>query len=213
MKNNWTTEQKKEIGKLLDEMFILVMDAPRLKGDEPFNAKEQFKKDKGLLPKLEVGKWYKLTQDYANRLKSGMVFPFKEYQSPLHRYATVIHSIYLDTPLDGSGKDYLSPPSSDLVPATNQEVLEALTKEAEKRGLKEGVNVKSLVEGHKGVLCGSPVYDNEDGELWCILEQYNILLFCDGIWATIVDEPNQELEALKKKYQELGKEIENLENK
>ena len=46
MKNNWTTEQKKEIGKLLDEMFILVMDAPKLKGDEPFNAKEQFKKDK-----------------------------------------------------------------------------------------------------------------------------------------------------------------------
>ena len=189
MKNNWTTEQKKEIGKLLDEMFILVMDAPRLKGDEPFNAKEQFKKDKGLLPKLEVGKWYKGSDEDPKLLSCVISVKGNKY----YYYGFNVRGEWKNNDYYDYVDDVV------LLKATYEEVLEALTKEAEKRGLKEGVNVKSLVEGHKGVLCGSPVYDNEDGELWCILEQYNILLFCDGIWATIVDEPNQELEALKKK--------------
>ena len=198
-------EWTKEHSALIDEAF----DTGYAKSKHTMT---QFLINKDLiLPKLKVGEWYKLTQDYMNRLKSGLVFPFKEYQSPLHRYATVIHSIYLDTPLDGSGKDYLSPPSSNLVPATNQEVLEALTKEANKRYDFKKDTITSMLGNDNLKL-------SEQKNYFCFEEnefRYGnaLLMSSKGKWATIVDEPNQELEALKKKYQELGKEIENLENK
>ena len=199
MKNNWTRE---EVNGLLDEMFILVMDSPMKKGYEPFDIKEQLKRDKGLLPQLENG-WY--TQHYDKGYM--MYIDFDNDKS----YGIASNGTWFT---GRANEEYR--PSTDIK-ADDFEVLEALTKEAEKRGFKEGVTVSNVNELSRVRKIRS---QNNDGVGWVWDTDFpngltldTECIFKDGKWADIIDEPNQELEALKKKYQELGKEIENLESK
>ena len=78
--------------------------------------------------------------------------------------------------------------------ATDEEVEQALIKEAKKRGFKEGVNFK-LIEGGVGMLNSTKitkdyeiVYEALRNRL--VLERIGILytILKDGVWATIVEE-------------------------
>tara|TARA_R110002074_G_scaffold396191_1_gene585329 strand:+ start:779 stop:1426 length:648 start_codon:yes stop_codon:yes gene_type:complete len=152
---------------------------------------EHFQELNGLTskPKLEVGKFYKLTGDYCN-LRKGMVFPFLSMQDPSNRWATVKHSIYLDYPATETGRSYMSPPIKYLVEATNEEVKTALTKEAKKRGFVEGVTIEKdmISKPYDGLTLDSYDIVNPlwrcDGSGTFYLG--NKCIMNNGVWATIV---------------------------
>ena len=122
MKNHTT----KEVNELLDEYYQYLRTITW--GEFTESTIEQFKKDKGLLPTLEVGKWYKsemgsLFSPYDN-LKSGYGFSWidNSWQS----------NIYIN---------------EGWTEATHEEVEQALTAETIKKGFKEGVRVKYFFNG------------------------------------------------------------------
>ena len=127
---------------------------------------------------LKVGAWYRLTEDYGSTLRAGMVFQFIDYQSKDNkRWGCVDHYAF------GIGeRNYLAPATSSLVPATNDEVEDALIKEAKRRGYKRGVTFKSAFSGNIRTADDSSLYFYDDGDLH--LDGNAVL--CEGKWAEIV---------------------------
>jgi hypothetical protein len=143
----------------------------------------EFQEVNGLTPKpkLEVGKFYKLTRGYCD-LRKGMVFPFIKLQHTNSDFATVGHSIYLDYPATETGRSYMSPPIKDLIEATKEEVETALTKEAEKRGYTLESKIVSLYYGGEtGFSQDTATYFKNGEFVW-----HGSIVMKDGIWATIV---------------------------
>jgi hypothetical protein len=179
---NYTEEEKE----MINEALISYMkDLFPISDLTPFSRLrlEKFQEANGLTPKpkLEVGKFYKLTRDYCD-LRKGMVFPFIKLQHTNSDFATVGHSIYLDYPApESTGRSYMSPPIKDLVEATKEEVKTALTKEVEKRGYTLESEIVSFFGGittfyEDGATCFG------NGEFWW----HGSIVMKDGIWATIV---------------------------
>lgn len=133
-----------------------------------------FELRKELKPKFEVGKWYKVDGT-----------PFMKY---LNKYHTVDSNFGYGINLHGEWTNSEFGLDS-ATPATDKEVEEALIKEAERRGFKEGVKYTALgVDGStlssKGLFNQSFVY--KDNHLWC---GYGFI-FVNGKWAEITkDEP------------------------
>jgi hypothetical protein len=137
---------------------------------------------------LVVGKWYKYHDNYQESLmvwnNSEDTYGFwgNEYRDDLS-----FHISY------------------DKIPATDEEVEEALIKEAKRRGFKEGVRVDKLLETNVGSLNGdSKTCENKEFKLsFGHLFIGNLLIFHNtGKWATIVETITKE-----QAEKELGKTI------
>jgi len=152
---------------------------------------ELIHKDKIKIPlvtKLEVGKWYKLIENYTNTLRKGDVFTFDKYQDRSKTYAVVGHKIYLSYPKHSSGDNYLAPPSKNLIPATEKEVKTALIKEAIKRGLNKS-NI--IINVYNGKNCNSNTfsYFKYSGVKLLAYDSKGLYtqVFKNGVWAEIVE--------------------------
>lgn len=133
------------------------------------------KLDDILKPKFEVGKWYKLTENYAGTLKKGEVYQMINFQ------ADSKICIILDHVAFGiNGRNYLAPYKDMLIEATPKEVEEALIKEAEKRGFKEGSKIKDLQTGNIKTLKFKELsfYSN------MLCDGYGCAIFENNEWAT-----------------------------
>lgn len=160
---------------------------------------EQFKKDKGLIPTLEVGKWYNGIEKDGNPKCIAM---FKGWG--VETYGVNIGFSWIDNAYWFA--DWSST-VNDWRPATNEEVEAALIAEAKKRGYKEGVTVfdSFTTSGCQYKIRSQSAYSFRNGTLRLGV----VMLMCDGCWSTIVD---TKLNDLEKKYKELGEEIERLKN-
>jgi hypothetical protein len=76
--------------------------------------------------------------------------------------------------------------------ATHEEAETALVNEAKRRGFKEGVKCVSLIapEG-KETLKSNFVFEFYLNRLWVYSNKYKCCIFKNGIWATIITEPNE----------------------
>lgn len=136
---------------------------------------------------LEIGKWYK-----NNTYKGSVVFKCNEISG----YGTFT-DIWGDYWLCSSEKSW------NL--ATNEEILEVLKKEAIKRGFVAGVTVNSLVKGFSGTIDNLDYFYNEEyNQLWVCGNNgdNNFLIFKDGEWAEIVEQPKEKYYAIMKGVQD-----------
>ena len=136
-----------------------------------------FKKDN-----LVVGKWYKSGKCLFNYQKNSNVYGF--FKDGIWTYKNWSWSFR----------------DKNASLATDEEVKQALIKEAKKRGFKEGVNYKSM-NNELSVLKAPFRYQEIKKNTLDIWGGYNI--FKDGVWATIVEETITKEQAEK----ELGKTI------
>lgn len=150
--------------------------------------------------KFEVGKWYKLTEDYSGTLKKGEVYQMINFQTDSKSCIILDHVAF-----GIEGRNYLAPYKDMLIEATPKEVEEALIKEAEKRGLKEGTIINnSMLNDCSNTSCKAEnnEYKFIEDELYsnCLLLD-GFVIFLNGKWAEIVktktiDEIARDLSAL-----------------
>jgi hypothetical protein len=136
------------------------------------NYKEELNKLQTLLdelkskigkPQFEIGKWYKINSD------SKIVCCYKG----------VCDGYGIDSGYNWSDSLLMSDISLWTL-ATQKEVEEALTKEAVKRGFKEGVKFKSIIYGTERVFTSDKLKLEKDGDL----TNNNNTIFRCGTWAT-----------------------------
>ena len=151
-------------------------------------------------PKFEVGKWYVLNCDYCFLVNISEIKGNNIYGYGFNYY--------------GSINDYIENPKNNWVNienlksyhlATPKEVEEALIKEAEKRGLKEGTIINnSMLNDCSNTSCKAEnnEYKFIEDELYsnCLLLD-GFVIFLNGKWAEIVktktiDEIARDLSAL-----------------
>ena len=142
-----------------------------------------------LFPKNEliVGKWYK---------KGDAISMF----NGVGEYSYGIHS-------NGSWMDVhfwfgCSKSIERWQPATEEEVFKALKKEAVRRGVKEGVKVKSTFDGNQYTLNNYSFTFNRDGKNTMAFG--GVQIFNNGKWATIIEPALPK--SLQKAIDEIGKE-------
>ena len=123
---------------------------------------------------LEVGKWYKLTEDYGG-LKKGDVFPFLKYQALCKTYARVDHYLF-----DVEKLSFLAPPSADLIPATTDEIGDALFEEAKRKGI---VNVPITDAYGDEQEYKTSRFGTYDGRFTILRSKFGTV-FSGGKWAT-----------------------------
>lgn len=180
MKSNYTTEQ---VNGILAEWKELVF-----KNHFSEQDFDKFKKSHGLIPTLEVGKWYlngngKTLLCYQGG--DGYNYGFNE---AFNWSNTLGHAFQ---------KGY--------VEATTEEVETALKAEATKRGFKEGVTVECLTGNFKTALAGDYYQPNgyDYDQIW-MLESTgdSVQLFARGKWAKIAEPKVLELtmSELENKY-------------
>lgn len=142
------------------------------------SERKQLKKQLEELPKLEVG-WYNsdddslmfITEHLENKAFKGYGFYHGKWEDDFFGYYTWTDS---------------------LIPMTPKEVLTALSKEAVKRGFKEGVKVNSF-ESKSCLEHINSVIDDYDGRTINFRPDNalcfgNKCVFLDGKWATIIKE-------------------------
>jgi len=140
--------------------------------------------------KLEVGKWYKH--------KAGGFLNVKEINGD----KAVCFGIYSSGGWYDKEEGRVVGLLENIVPATNQEVLEALTKEAVKRGFKEGLKVMPLWETpktHWEVHNNQTRFDEKSNSFY-----FGCCIFQNGTWATIIKPKQMTIQEIEK---ELGYEI------
>lgn len=147
--------------------------------------------------KLEVGKWYKEPSDLGNKYR--FIFIEKIDNKQIFGYGFKG---------DGSWFENDSYYSGGFILATEEEVKEALIKEAKKRGFKNGVVFRNILRNHTnkieaiGVLNDYKKYDNS---LWF---DEKGCVFKDGKWATIISNPIEEkIKKYERKIEELKKQL------
>ena len=123
-------------------------------------------------PTFEVGKWYKRD--------SGSIIFIQEFNSLIKGYGVDYVGEWRNEYISSGDK-------SEYRPATDKEVEEALIKEAEKRGFKEGVRVISVFSGVSSIIRN---IDVDFDPLVRALFMNGIGIFRNGKWAEIIkDEP------------------------
>lgn len=146
-------------------------------------------------PQFEVGKWYKNTHNQRNNLYCFQGQNKNHYGFNLSNNWTT-----------GYGSININEHPETQIPATPEEVKQALVKEAERRGFKEGVFFRSINECDKGqVRPYKPyhkvnsiefTYHPEDDQLYCISGMStengrfcsNPSIYQQGQWAEIIKE-------------------------
>ncbi len=171
MKSNYTTEQ---VNELLDGLTESIL-SKEYKGKFMQEVTEQFKRDKGLIPTLEVGKWYKFPS-------GGLIFitgDFKESCKTVDGYGWSNQGGWYNKPFNVV--------SDTWTEATTEEVETALKAEATKRGYIEGVTFNNANKR------GRKFHGKNTGEISIIHYQCSGLysgsqwLLFEGKWAKIVE--------------------------
>ena len=177
---------KKEVCDLLNELYKYIVDS---NNTTILQDIEQFKKEKDLIPSLEVGKWY----------NNGTGLFCYEGEGACSHIGYGFHESYWIESSDYWIKLF------HFKEATQEEVEAALIAEAKKRGFKEGVTVDSRTidksYGVQNIGVGNFTFTGE------VLLYNNWELFRDGKWAEII---NTELDELEKAYKEMGEKINKL---
>ena len=126
---------------------------------------------------LEVGKWYKLEQN--------LIFCFNGTYGNSTQYG-------FDHLENWKDKIGCHEHEDNYVLATNLEVETALIKEAKKRGFKKGVRINGLSEYTPKTTIEGNVkwYSN----ILCDGGGYGGVIFKDGVWAEIIEEPKTDYE-------------------
>lgn len=137
-------------------------------------------KEKGLVEQHKIGKWYNARCCGSNRIYLILLSGFDGVGNPVSNHW--FHNGRLNETKGSFDKD--------LIPATDEEVGEALIKEAKRRELKEGVKVSQINSYNLGNDCRDKwIIDNSSYKfINGILFIGNICLFQDGKWAEIVEE-------------------------
>lgn len=128
--------------------------------------------------KLEVGKWYK--HDLCLYYVTSIYNETKEYTA----FGFDFVGVYQNNSVFGKTTDYYL---INCIPATEEEVKEAIIKEAKKIGFKSGVKIKSLLYGKSILNDYSYTFLFKDNELWF----GGCLIFKKGKWAEICEEPKK----------------------
>lgn len=153
--------------------------------------------------KLEVGKWYKWIDGEnvllwnITEIKNKTIYSYGFYNED-----------WIDNKITYS-KKYYQEACENLKPATEEEVKEALIKEAKKRGLKDGVILKKECINQNAHSVGKPIkgfyfdfnsntIDSENSCGW---------IFKDGKWATISNPIEEKINDLQKQIYELKKQL------
>jgi len=157
------------------------------------------KLDKLATPKLEVGKWYKDTEE-GSRL---LVYPTDIRSNEIVGYGFGVFGDW-KAPNTKFYSGNMENAYRFLVEATRQEVEDALALEAKRRGIVEGVSVIDL-DDRKGFLLkgGTYLLSFASNKLFA----HGATVFKDGIWAEVIKENrttlDQDIKALKEKYPNL----------
>ena len=139
--------------------------------------------------KLEVGKWYQSKDSYAIYFIEEILNT--ENENRVNAYGFNNDGIWSENANRSYGRI-----AKCFRLATTEEVESMLIKEAEKRGLIEGVKINKLDNYYYGVLntmiIGKPKLEL-DGDILVTQSTngYNTALMKDGKWATIVETPKE----------------------
>lgn len=149
-------------------------------------------------PKLEVGKWYK---DTFYERKGDVYFITKINENgTCYGYGIKCVEWIEVTKEDGLHCLYNSIASKYLIPATEEEVSEALIQEAKKRGFNSKTICICLDDNTYPKKCGTTTiqyeYNYEDDYLFCGKQN----IYEKGKWAEIIE---QEPEEIKVTYEEV----------
>ncbi|MCP4984919.1 MAG: hypothetical protein GY928_02285 [Colwellia sp.] len=131
--------------------------------------------------RLEVGRWYK-----SSRHKLMLICPTSINEDGiLHGFGFNYEGKYIteNNYLDGSCLCN-NTASRDLIQATHQEIKEALTKEAKKRGFKEGVT-HTITNGIGNIISSSDVFGFDEIDNKLIYNNWSI--FQKGEWAKPIE--------------------------
>lgn len=165
-----------------------------IKENKDLTLKEYFKEVFEI--KLEVGKWYKDEGDVKN---SGLICieKYNGYYEGLTAYG-----FYWNTFEWSDTHDRWCCNSKDnLILATEEEVEQALIKEAEKRGYKVGCKVKCLSANEiVNIDCIDFYFWIDRSKLWL---NDNCLIFYNGKWAEIISQPEEIIELNGVKYKRI----------
>lgn len=144
--------------------------------------------------KLEVGKWYKAESHKA------FMFINKKTVAGIYGYGFDYKGNYTNE------WNAVFPLSSDYTLATEEEVKEALIKEAKKRGFKDWVKIKPLWEtkaSYWSLIGNKFEFNFKDNSLFL-----SSCIFYNGKWAEIISNPIEEkINDLQKQIDELKKQL------
>mgnify|MGYP000426812941 CR=1 FL=1 len=157
--------------------------------------------------KLEVGKWYKDT--YKGREKNIVFITEIDKEKNTYGYGFIYEEFTNTEEKNKNGKCLYNNIASDfLIPATEEEVKEALIKEVKKRGFKEGVKYTSVgfySKGSEHQLKFKLTYYIEDDML---TDGAGGSIYYKGKWAEIISNPIEEkINDLQKQINELKKQL------
>ena len=176
-----TKEQVKELSEIYGND-----NCTRLRSDLTTQLKEWF--PKAFETKLEVGKWYK-----ANIENNKFLYLFTDLEIKNDRYVNGYGFNYkgkfgMSSENDlGICKVY---EASNLIPATDKEVEAALVVEATRRGFKEGVTYRNIINSAQCDAKGHFVYDSKNNQL-CFSNSISVV-FQSGDWAEILTTMSKE---------------------
>lgn len=164
----------------------------QIKENKDLTLKEYFKEV--FETKLEVGKWYK-----DNLKDSGLIF-IEKYNG-IHEGLTAYGFCWNTFDWTESHSRWRSNSKQGLVLATEEEVFNALKKEAEKRGYKVGSRVKCLKDGEIETINKIDyVFLFDYNRLWI---HGNCKIFENGKWAEIISQPEEVIELNGVKYKRI----------
>ena len=155
---------------------------------------------------LKVGEWYK-KKDYGD-----LMFYFNgKYtnKNNVDNYGFDYNGIFQE--VIGVHKHEVN----EYYEATKQEIEQALTNEAKRRGFKQGVKFKCLITHKIGEMIEDYLLMNgcfgRDNSLESAFKNdiINGVLFKDGVWAEIIDDKSK----LKEEIKELRRKLKSLEEK
>ena len=146
---------------------------------------------------LKVGKWYKYNNCILNYKETN--------KNNIKAYGII--------PYFGWGDNYNCGNNPEKwIKATYEEIEQALTDEAKRRGFKQGVKFKCLITNEIGEMIEDYLLSFGRGNsLESAFKDKNIngVLFKDGVWAEIIDDKTE----LKEEIKELRNKLKSLEEK
>ena len=165
------------------------------------DVKGQIKKvfpDLEYRPKIEFGKYYKLTKDYCC-IPKGTIVKALKWQHTEGKYVEVDHEamgIFGHKERVSTG-NYLAPHCNQLVLATEEEITKALYKEAHRREYFEGTTIIPINTKWKEKLTSYRFKYNATLDCINMIDSDGILcsgknfhcIYADGRWAEIIPEP------------------------
>lgn len=141
---------------------------------------------KNLKPQAELGKWYWVKAQVDSHKQDALIYVQDLSEDCKGNFGFNHVGKWLSGVLDKGGSYHIYNNLDYLRPATDTEVFEALKKEAIRRGLIEGVRIKSpWILGESAVAISYNYILQRDG--LSVSGKSNYTLMKDGIWATPIE--------------------------